>query len=260
MAVARTMLHGCDVWLNNPRRPLEACGTSGMKAALNGVLNCSILDGWWDECYDGTNGWAIASADDDPDLARRDQREADQPVRPARARDRPAVLRPRRRRHPGAVDREDEAQLAHARAVRHRGAHGASTTPRSCTSRPPRARRRCSPTSAGRGKALAHWKQRIRQTLGRRQGRRGRRRHRRGQRRRRTHRAGPRRARRPRRRRRSTVQALHGPIDSAGSFIDTPAAITLQLRPAMARSRAPTSSARPVPTVSPCGPSRATTT
>jgi glycogen phosphorylase len=76
MAVARIMLHGCDVWLNNPRRPLEACGTSGMKAALNGVLNCSILDGWWDECYDGSNGWAIASADDDPDLGRRDQREA----------------------------------------------------------------------------------------------------------------------------------------------------------------------------------------
>jgi starch phosphorylase len=75
MAVARTMLHGCDVWLNNPRRPFEACGTSGMKAALNGVLNCSILDGWWDECYDGQNGWAIASADDDADIDRRDQRE-----------------------------------------------------------------------------------------------------------------------------------------------------------------------------------------
>jgi starch phosphorylase len=76
MAVARMMYHGCDVWLNNPRRPLEACGTSGMKAALNGVLNCSILDGWWDECFDGHNGWAILSADDDPDLNRRDQREA----------------------------------------------------------------------------------------------------------------------------------------------------------------------------------------
>jgi starch phosphorylase len=76
MAVARLMYRGCDVWLNNPRRPLEACGTSGMKAALNGCLNCSILDGWWDECYDGTNGWAITSADDDPDLARRDAREA----------------------------------------------------------------------------------------------------------------------------------------------------------------------------------------
>ena len=75
MAVARMMYQGCDVWLNNPRRPLEACGTSGMKAALNGALNCSIRDGWWDECFDGSNGWAIVSADDDPDPTRRDARE-----------------------------------------------------------------------------------------------------------------------------------------------------------------------------------------
>ena len=76
MRVARAMYHGCDVWLNNPRRPMEACGTSGMKAALNGALNCSIRDGWWDEWYDGENGWAIYSADDDPDESRRDAREA----------------------------------------------------------------------------------------------------------------------------------------------------------------------------------------
>jgi starch phosphorylase len=76
MAVARTMYQGCDVWLNTPRRPLEACGTSGMKAALNGALNCSILDGWWDECFDGENGWAIESDDDEPDQQLRDQRES----------------------------------------------------------------------------------------------------------------------------------------------------------------------------------------
>lgn len=63
MEVARTLCQGSDVWLNNPRRPLEACGTSGMKAAMNGALNLSILDGWWNECYDGSNGWAIGSAE-----------------------------------------------------------------------------------------------------------------------------------------------------------------------------------------------------
>jgi starch phosphorylase len=76
IAMAQPLYPGCDVWLNNPLRPYEACGTSGMKAALNGGLNLSILDGWWDEWFDGNNGWAIPSADgvDDPD--RRDDLEA----------------------------------------------------------------------------------------------------------------------------------------------------------------------------------------
>jgi len=59
MHVARQMVSGCDVWLNNPRRPLEASGTSGMKAGCHGCLNLSIMDGWWREGYDGTNGFAI---------------------------------------------------------------------------------------------------------------------------------------------------------------------------------------------------------
>jgi starch phosphorylase len=59
MHVARQMVSGCDIWLNNPRRPLEASGTSGMKGGCHGCLNLSIMDGWWREGYDGTNGFAI---------------------------------------------------------------------------------------------------------------------------------------------------------------------------------------------------------
>jgi glycogen phosphorylase len=76
MAMAHALVQGCDVWLNNPLRPLEACGTSGMKAALNGGLNVSVRDGWWDEWYDGGNGWEIPSADGVSDPTRRDELEA----------------------------------------------------------------------------------------------------------------------------------------------------------------------------------------
>ena len=77
ISMATTLYPGCDVWLNNPIRPLEASGTSGMKAALNGALNLSILDGWWDEWYDGENGWAIPTADGIDDAERRDDLEAE---------------------------------------------------------------------------------------------------------------------------------------------------------------------------------------
>lgn len=76
MSMARQLYYGCDVWLNNPLRPLEACGTSGMKSALNGGLNLSIRDGWWDEWFDGENGWEIPTADGLADEARRDDLEA----------------------------------------------------------------------------------------------------------------------------------------------------------------------------------------
>jgi starch phosphorylase len=78
MAMAQKLYPGCDVWLNNPLRPLEACGTSGMKAALNGCLNLSVLDGWWDEWYESDFGWAIPTADGPAtDEDRRDRLEAD---------------------------------------------------------------------------------------------------------------------------------------------------------------------------------------
>jgi starch phosphorylase len=76
IAMAQTLYPGCDVWLNNPLRPFEACGTSGMKSALNGGLNLSILDGWWDEWYDGENGWAIPTADGVQNPDHRDDLEA----------------------------------------------------------------------------------------------------------------------------------------------------------------------------------------
>ena len=122
MALARALVSGVDVWLNTPLRPLEACGTSGMKAALNGVLNLSILDGWWDECYAPAFGWAIPSAEErglDPGDARR-ARGGVHP-RPDRARARAALLRARRR-PPPRLARDDPAARS-------------ASSPRSCSRR-----------------------------------------------------------------------------------------------------------------------------
>ena len=74
--VGRYLVQGVDVWLNNPRRPLEASGTSGMKAAMNGVMNCSVLDGWWDEGYNGKNGWAIGGRESSADEGAQDWADA----------------------------------------------------------------------------------------------------------------------------------------------------------------------------------------
>ena len=76
LRLARRLVAGVDVWLNNPLYPLEASGTSGMKAAMNGVLNLSVLDGWWDEGYDGKNGWAIKPVSESLPEAQRNREES----------------------------------------------------------------------------------------------------------------------------------------------------------------------------------------
>jgi starch phosphorylase len=76
MRIARFLVGGVDIWLNNPRRPMEASGTSGMKAAINGIPSVSILDGWWDEGFSGTNGWAIGDRTSDGDDAAQDAADA----------------------------------------------------------------------------------------------------------------------------------------------------------------------------------------
>ena len=75
LATGQELVRGCDVWLNLPRPPLEASGTSGMKSVFNGGLQLSVLDGWWAEAYDGSNGWAISGEVDDDHHAQ-DERDA----------------------------------------------------------------------------------------------------------------------------------------------------------------------------------------
>ena len=67
MSLARSMVTSVDLWLNTPEYPFEACGTSGMKAAINGVINLSVMDGWWAEAWNETNGWALRISDE-PDV------------------------------------------------------------------------------------------------------------------------------------------------------------------------------------------------
>jgi starch phosphorylase len=77
LALSRQLVAGVDIWLNTPLYPLEACGTSGQKAGINGILNVSVLDGWWDEAYNGENGWAITPQGEDLDADQQERREND---------------------------------------------------------------------------------------------------------------------------------------------------------------------------------------
>ena len=123
--VAHFLVQGCDVWLNNPRKPLEASGTSGMKASINGVPHLSIGDGWWAEAYTGANGWLIdgrTDADRSGVGGRRRRRGA---LPAARERGRTALLPARRARHFDPLARHGSPGDPHGRAALQRPADGA---------------------------------------------------------------------------------------------------------------------------------------
>ena len=162
MAMAHTLVQGCDVWLNNPLRPLEACGTSGMKAALNGGLNLSVRDGWWDEWYDGGNGWEIPSADGVADVARRDELEAQALYELLGKSVAPLFYERDADGIPQGWVEPDPARVALARAEGPGRADGPGVRDRRCTCRPRSPPGRW-PSADGFGPAreLAAWKQRV---------------------------------------------------------------------------------------------------
>ena len=127
--VGRHLVQGVDVWLNNPRRPLEACGTSGQKVVLNGGLNLSILDGWWAEAYDGQNGFAIGMGDTHAETraARFPRRRS--ALQGAPRRGDAALLRSRSGRAAAALDCADEARHPHAGLALQRRSHGDGLRP-----------------------------------------------------------------------------------------------------------------------------------
>ena len=102
--VCRHLIQGVDVWLNNPRRPLEASGTSGQKVVLNGGLNLSVLDGWWAEAYDGRNGFAIGHGTNTSRTRSATTAMPNACTDVLEERGHSALLRSRRRRSAAAVD------------------------------------------------------------------------------------------------------------------------------------------------------------
>ncbi len=122
--VARYLVSGVDIWLNTPLRPLEACGTSGMKAACNGVLNFSVLDGWWDEAYDLKNGWAIGNREVYTDKDYQDEVES-KAIYSILEKDIIPLFYERGSRRPAArVDPHDEAFADHHRLALQHQPHG----------------------------------------------------------------------------------------------------------------------------------------
>ena len=161
IAVARTLLQGADVWLNNPRRPQEACGTSGMKAALNGGLNLSILDGWWDECSTARTAGPSRRPSTLDDLERRDEVEADSLFELLERQVVPLFYERWQGPVPAALGAAGQAQPRHPRPGRHRGPHGARLHRAALRAhrRPGRPAR--APTATPPARELAGWKAEV---------------------------------------------------------------------------------------------------
>ena len=122
--VGRLFVQGVDVWLNNPRRPLEASGTSGQKVVLNGGLNLSVLDGWWAEAYDGMNGFAIGTGRTHFDMEVHDTRDGEDLYRVLREEVIPLLLPARPRRLAARLDQAHEAHHPHPGLALQRQPHG----------------------------------------------------------------------------------------------------------------------------------------
>ena len=122
--VGRYLVQGVDVWLNNPRRPLEASGTSGQKVVLNGGLNLSVLDGWWAEAYDGLNGFAIGTGRTHSDMSVHDTRDGEDLYRVLRDEVIPLYYQRDRDGLPARLDPAHEAHHPHAGMALQRRPHG----------------------------------------------------------------------------------------------------------------------------------------
>ena len=108
--LAQEMVQGVDVWINTPRRPWEACGTSGMKVLVNGGINCSTLDGWWDEAYEPSVGWSIGDGGGGDGRRRRRPRRG-KPLRHSREQDHSRILRSRCRRSAARLAEPDSRSM-----------------------------------------------------------------------------------------------------------------------------------------------------
>ena len=149
--VAHFLVQGCDVWLNNPRKPLEASGTSGMKAAINGVPHLSIGDGWWAEGFNGSNGWVIDGVPTGDDADAVDAADASALYRLLEEEVVPAFYERDAARRPAPLAGDRQGSHPQRRAALLRAAHGQGIRERDVRAGP-RARR-------GRVSLQAPWRQ-----------------------------------------------------------------------------------------------------